>query len=40
MDRNDQTEAASEPCEHDAMAWANHREAQRQPYRQPDEAAK
>jgi hypothetical protein len=29
-DRNDQTEEASEPHEHDAAAWAKHREAQRQ----------
>jgi len=35
-DRNDQTEEAREPHEHDAAAWAKHREAQRQPYRQPD----
>jgi hypothetical protein len=34
--RNDQTEEAREPHEHDAAAWAKHREAQHQPYRQPD----
>jgi hypothetical protein len=26
----------AKPHEHDAAAWAKHREAQRQPYRQPD----
>jgi hypothetical protein len=36
MDWNDQTEEAREPHEHDAAAWAKHREAQRQPYRRPD----
>jgi len=41
--RNNQTEeartrarSAMGPHEHDAAAWAKHREAQRQPYRQPD----
>jgi hypothetical protein len=33
-DRNDQTEEATEPHEHDAAGWAKHREAQRQLYRQ------
>jgi hypothetical protein len=28
-DRNDQTQEAREPHEHDAAAWAKHREAQR-----------
>jgi hypothetical protein len=32
-DRNNQTE-------HDAAAWAKHRETRRQPYRQPDKVAK
>lgn len=32
-------EEASEPHEHDAAGWAKHRERQRQPYCQPDEAA-
>jgi hypothetical protein len=31
MDTNGQIEEASEPHEHDAAAWAKHREAQRQP---------
>jgi hypothetical protein len=35
-DGNDQTEEAREPHEHDAAAWAKHREAQHQPYRQPE----
>jgi hypothetical protein len=35
-DRNDQTEKAREPHEHDAAAWAKHRE-EHQPYRQPDQ---
>ena len=43
MDKNDQIEEArtgspkeaAGPHEHDAAAWAKHREAQRQPYRQP-----
>jgi hypothetical protein len=34
-DRKEETEEAHEPHEHDAAAWAKHREAQRQPYRQP-----
>jgi hypothetical protein len=34
--RNDQTEEAREPHEHDAATWAKHREARRQPYRQQD----
>jgi hypothetical protein len=36
VDRNDQTEEAREPHEHDVASWAKHREAQHQPYRQPD----
>jgi hypothetical protein len=35
-DKNHQTEETPEPHEHDAAAWAKHREAQRQPYRRPD----
>jgi hypothetical protein len=34
-DKTDETEEAREPNEHDAAAWAKHREAQRQQYRQP-----
>jgi hypothetical protein len=38
-DRNDETEEACEPHEHDAAAWAKHREAQRQPYRHQTKGA-
>jgi hypothetical protein len=31
-DNNDEIVEAREPHEHDAAAWAKHREAQRQPY--------
>ena len=32
----DKTAESREPHEHDGAAWAKHREAQREPYRQPD----
>ncbi len=39
-DRSNQTEEAREPHEHDEAAWAKHREAQRQPYRETKTAPK